>query len=319
MDLFIDLALIVIGFLLLIKGADFLVEGAAALAVRLSVSELVIGLTVVSFGTSAPELIVNILASVQGKSDITMGNIVGSNIINILLILGVAGIIKPILTEKNTVWREIPFSLLAALALFIGCNDILFGGGPNQISRGDGLLFLLFFIIFITYSFAISGIEFRDQEEIRTLSRGKIAIYIAVGLVGLIGGGKLVVDNAIEIARLMNVSEKVIGLTIVAIGTSLPELFTTAVAAFKGKSDIAIGNIVGSNIFNIFFILAISAIIRPVVFTAQLNVDIVVLITASIFLFLTMFIGDVRKLDRRESVVFLVFYAAYFIFLLIRR
>lgn len=319
MELVLDLAFIVIGFVLLIKGADFLIEGAAALAVRLSVSEIVIGLTVVSFGTSAPELIVNIVASLQNKSDITMGNVIGSNIINILLILGVAGIIKPILTEKNTVWREIPFSLLAVIALFISCNDRLFGNGPDSISRGDGLLFLLFFIIFITYSFAISGIDFRDKEEVKTLSRIKIFVFITIGLAGLIGGGKMVVDNAIDVARLLNVSEKVIGLTIVAIGTSLPELFTSAVAAYKGMSDIAIGNIVGSNIFNIFFILAISAIISPVSFEPQLNVDILILIAASVILFLTMFIGRVRKLDRAEAIFFLVFYSAYLIFLIIRR
>jgi cation:H+ antiporter len=319
MDIIFDLLLIGLGFVFLIKGADLLVEGSAALAIRLSVSEIVIGLTVVSFGTSAPELIVNILASIQEKSDITMGNVIGSNIINILLILGVAGLLKPILTEKNTVWREIPFSLLAAIALFIACNDSLFGGGPDQISRSDGLLFLLFFIIFITYSFAISGIEFRDQAEIRTLSPAKIALFMTLGLAGLVGGGKLVVDNAIDVARLLNVSEKVIGLTIVAIGTSLPELFTSAVAAFKGKSDIAMGNIVGSNIFNIFFILAVSSIIRPISFTPQLNVDIVVLIAASVILFLTMFIGNIRKLDRGAALIFLVFYFVYFIFLMIRR
>ncbi len=319
MDIIFDLLLIMLGFVFLIKGADLLVEGSAALAIRLSVSEIVIGLTVVSFGTSAPELIVNILASIQGKSDITMGNVIGSNIINILLILGVAGLLKPILTEKNTVWREIPFSLLAAVALFIASNDAYFGDGPDRISRGEGLLFLLFFIIFITYSFAISGIEFRDQAEIRTLSPAKITLFMLSGLAGLVGGGKLVVDNAVDIARLLNVSEKVIGLTIVAIGTSLPELFTSAVAAFKGKSDIAMGNIVGSNIFNIFFILAVSSIIRPISFTPQLNVDIVVLIAASVILFLTMFIGNVRKLDRGEALIFLVFYLVYFIFLMIRR
>ena len=319
MEIVLKLAIIILGFTFLIKGADFLVEGAAALAKRLSVSQIVIGLTVVSFGTSAPELIVNILASIQGKSDITLGNVIGSNIINILLILGIAGVIRPILTEKNTVWREIPFSLLAVLALFIACNDHFLDGGENVISRGEGMLFMLFFIIFITYTFAISGIEFRDQEQIKTLSPIRIMMYITIGLAGLIAGGKLVVDNAIAVARMLEVSEKVIGLTVIAIGTSLPELFTSAVAAFKGKSDIAIGNIVGSNIFNIFFILSISAVIRPIPFIVQLNVDIAVLIMASLMLFLTMFIGNVRKLDRGESIIFLVFYALYFIFLMIRK
>lgn len=319
MEIAVDLTFLVIGFAMLIKGADLLVEGSAALAVRLSISEIVIGLTVVSFGTSAPELIVNILASIQGKTDITLGNVVGSNIINILLILGIAGLMRPIVTEKNTVWREIPFSLLAAVALFITANDAIFGNGPDEISRGDGLLFLMFFTIFIAYSFSISGIEIRDQEEIKTLSVTRITIYMTFGLAGLLLGGKLVVDNAVGIARVLDVSEKMIGLTIVAIGTSLPELFTTSVAAFKGKSDIAIGNIVGSNIFNIFFILALSSIINPIKFTTDLNIDILILIGASVILFMTMFIGTERKLDRGESIFFILVYIAYFVFLTIRR
>jgi len=318
MDLLLSFLLIAIGFALLIKAADFLVDGAAALAVKFSVSDIVIGLTIVSFGTSAPELIVNVIASIQGNSEITLGNIIGSNIINTLLILGIAGAIYTIRIEKNTVWREIPFSLLAALVLFIACNDMLFDGKDNLLSRTDGILFLLFFIIFIVYTFTISNVESSDAPEIKTLTTLKIWIYIILGMIGLFFGGKLVVDHAVKIAAVLEISEKVVGLTIVAIGTSLPELVTSAVAAFKKKSDIAIGNVVGSNIFNVFFVLAISTIIRPIPFINELNVDLIILIAVSVFLFFIMFTGKKRAIDRREAVLLITIYIAYMIFILFR-
>ena len=318
MDLLLSFLLIALGFVLLIKAADFLVDSAAALAVKFSVSDIVIGLTIVSFGTSAPELIVNVIASIQGNSEITLGNIIGSNIINTLLILGIAGAIYTIKIEKNTVWREIPFSLLAALVLFIACNDMLFDGEDNLLSRTDGILFLLFFIIFIVYTFTISNVESSHAPEIKTLSTLKIWIYIILGMIGLFFGGKLVVDHAVKIAKFLEISEKVVGLTIVAIGTSLPELVTSAVAACKKKSDIAVGNVVGSNIFNIFFVLAISTIIRPIPFISELNVDIIILISVSVFLFLIMFTGKKRAIDRWESVLLITIYIAYTIFILFR-
>jgi cation:H+ antiporter len=318
MDLLLTFLLIALGFALLIKSADFLVDGAAALAVKFSVSDIVIGLTIVSFGTSAPELIVNVIASIQGNSEITLGNVIGSNIINTLLILGIAGAIYTIKIEKNTVWREIPFSLLAALVLFIACNDMLFDGEDNLLSRTDGILFLLFFIIFIVYTFTISNVESSHTLEIKTLPTLKIWIYIILGMIGLFFGGKLVVENAVKIAEVLEISEKVVGLTIVAIGTSLPELVTSAVAAFKKKSDIAIGNVVGSNIFNIFFVLAISTIIRPIPFINELNVDLIILISVSVFLFLIMFTGKKRAIDRWESVLLMTIYIAYTIYILFR-
>ncbi len=318
MDLALSIALIVVGFVLLIKAADYLVDGAAALAAKFSVSEIVIGLTIVSFGTSAPELIVNVIASIRGNSDITLGNVIGSNIMNTLAILGIAGIIYAIKIEKNTVWREIPFSLLATVVLFIACNDMLFDGAENLLSRTDGILFLLFFVIFIVYTFTVSKVETTDLPEIKILSTLKIWIYIILGMIGLFLGGKLVVENAVEIARVLEISEKVVGLTVVAVGTSLPELVTSAVAAVKKKSDIAIGNIVGSNIFNIFFVLAISTIIRPIPFISSLNVDLIVLILVSIFLFLIMFTGKKRVIDRWESAILLIVYIIYTIYIIIR-
>lgn len=310
---------ILLGFILLLKGADFLVDGSSALAAKMSISEIVIGLTIVAFGTSSPELLVNIFASLKDQPNVAFGNIVGSNIVNILLILGVSGIIYPIQIEKNTVWREIPFSLLAVFALFLMCNDMYFNNTENFLSRGDGLVFLLFFIIFLTYSFGIPKVESRDKPEIKELSNLKIILLIVGGLVGLIFGGKLVVENTVYLARRLMVSEKLIGLTIVSIGTSLPELLTSTVAAYKKKSDIAIGNIVGSNIFNIFFILGISAVIKPLPFQSVLNVDLIVLIMVSLILFLTMFTGKKHSLDRWEAGLLVLLYILYTVYLVIRK
>ena len=309
--------MLIAGFLLLIKGADFLVDGSSSLASRLKVSQIVIGLTVVAFGTSTPELIVNIFAAITGSSDVGFGNIVGSNIINILLILGIAALISPLQTQKNTVWKEIPFALLGALVLFVLCNDNFFGTLPNMISFGDGVILFFFFIIFIVYVFAISKVNTESTVEVKDLSTIKTISYIIVGIIGLFIGGKLIVDNAVIIAVNFGLSQRVIGLTIVAFGTSLPELFTSAVAATKGKADIAVGNVVGSNIFNVFFVLAITAIINPVSFKPAMNVDLIIMSAASLLLFFTMFTGENRKLDRWEAVVFLIIYIAYTAWLLI--
>lgn len=314
----LSILFLILGFALLIKGADFFVDGASALAQRFSVSEIVIGLTVVAFGTSTPELIVNIFAGIEGETDMAFGNVIGSNLANILLILGIAGIIYPIQTEKNTVWREIPFSLLGVLVLIIVCNDLLFNDTSNILSRSDGLILLLFFIIFLVYTFAIPKIEIRDTPLIKPMKGIKIVLFIFLGLSGLIFGGKLVVDNSIKIAMQAGMSEKLIGLTIVAVGTSLPELFTSAIAAYKKKSDIAIGNVVGSNIFNIFFVLSTTSIISPLPFQSVLNFDLVILLVASLILFLTMFSGKKRSLDRWEAFLLLSMYISYIIFLVIR-
>lgn len=311
---------LVAGFILLIKGADFLVEGASSLAVKMSISEIVVGLTVVAFGTSAPELIVNVIASLQNNSAITFGNIVGSNIANILLILGVAGIIAPIATEKNTVWKEIPFAFLAAIILLVACNDVLLLGlQSNVISFGDGVVLLLFFIAFLVYTFAIPKIQVDDVVEITKISNVKIGVYIFIGLIMLVAGGKFVVDNAVFIAKNLGISDKTIGLTVVAIGTSLPELFTSAIAVYKKKNDIAVGNVVGSNIFNIFFILGTSTIISPVALPSGFNIDLLVLVAASAFLFFTMFTGKKRTLDRWEAILFVLGYIAYTIFLIFKQ
>jgi cation:H+ antiporter len=312
--MFWEIVITIVGFVFVIKGADLLVEGAGSLAKKFSVSDLVIGLTIVAFGTSMPELAVNIFACINGNTDIAIGNILGSNIANILLILGISGMIYPLVVTKGTVWKEIPLSLLAAFLLGIMANDILIDGAvKSELSRIDGLVLLSFFIIFLYYSFSISKrIEGQEslipkkKHNIRTIS-----YMILTGLFALISGGKFVVDGAVEIATALGISQSTIGLTIVAVGTSLPELATSAVAAYKKNPEIAIGNVVGSNIFNIFFILGISSLIKPLGFGAKSNLDIGVLILSSIILFIFMFTGKRHKLDRWEAGLFLIIYAAY--------
>lgn len=311
--------LFVVGFGILIKGADWLVDGASSLAKKLKVPVIVIGLTIVAFGTSAPELIVNIFASAQGKTEIAIGNILGSNIFNIFLILGISAIIFPLAVKKNTVWKEIPLSLLAAVAVGLVANDNLIDHVPySAITRIDGLMFLAFFAIFMWYIYGISKGGGEEEAKIKEISVPKSLLFIGLGLVSLVLGGKWIVDGAVQIATALGVSESLIGLTIVAAGTSLPELATSAVAAYKHNADIAVGNIVGSNIFNIFFILGISSIIRPLPFRETSNVDVMMTIAASLALFAFMFIGKKKILERWQGVLFIIIYVAYVAFLIIK-
>lgn len=292
------LALIIVGFFVLIKGADWLVDGSSSLAKKYKISDLAIGLTIVAFGTSAPELVVNTFASFKGHQDIVFGNIIGSNNFNLFIILGLSGLITPLLVQKSTVKFEIPISLLAAVVLFLMTNDTLFGSG-NTLSRLEGFILLIFFCCFLYYVYSqLKTSPEESEQEFKEMKGSKIALLIVAGLVGLIAGGRLVVDNAIHIAHTLGVSEKIIGLTIVALGTSLPELATSAVAAVKKKADIAVGNIIGSNIFNIFLILGVSSIIRPIKYTLSFNTDIAILVAGTLFLLLAMFTGFRKRLDR---------------------
>lgn len=309
------LALIIVGFFVLIKGADWLVDGASALAKKYKISDLAIGLTIVAFGTSAPELVVNTFASFKGHQDIVFGNIIGSNNFNLFIILGLSGLITPLLVQKSTVKFEIPISLLAAVVLFLMTNDTLFGSG-NTLSRLEGFILLIFFCGFLYYVYSQLKTSPEDSElEFKEMKGSKIALLIVAGLVGLIAGGRLVVDNAIHIAHTLGVSEKIIGLTIVALGTSLPELATSAVAAVKKKADIAVGNIIGSNIFNIFLILGVSSIIRPIKYTLSFNTDIAILVAGTLFLLLAMFTGFRKRLDRWQAAILLISYIAYTVYL----
>ncbi|MCB9814034.1 calcium/sodium antiporter [Candidatus Nomurabacteria bacterium] len=314
-----------IGFFALIKGADWLVTGASALAGRWGVSALVIGLTIVSFGTSAPELVVNILASLNGNTDIAIGNVVGSNIANILLILGVSAAIYPLTVQKGTVWKEIPFALLAVVVLGFMANDAYFDGATTSaLTRIDGLVLISFFVIFMYYIFGLaksgdSTESAKDEESSeKVVSVSRSLLMVVGGTVGLVVGGKWIVDGAIAFATNLGVSEALIGLTIVAIGTSLPELATSAVAAYRKNVDIAVGNIVGSNIFNIFWILGVSAIIKPLPFSPALTVDIIVTIVATALLFFALFIGRRHTMERWQGAIFIVLYVAYIVFLIFR-
>lgn len=314
--------LFIIGFILLIKGADLLVDGSASIAKKFNISNIVIGLTLVAFGTSAPEFIVNIYASAQGNTDIAIGNILGSNIANLLLILGISAIIYPVTAKKNTILKEIPFSLLAIIVLGLMANDIIIDGGTfSGITRIDGFVLLAFFLIFLYYTFGISKIEedIVEKDEIKVFSNTKAIVFIILGLAGLVIGGKWIVDGAVKIAELFNVSQSLIGLTVVAIGTSLPELATSAIAAYKKESDIAIGNVVGSNIFNIFWVLGSSAIIRPLPFSSSSNGDIAMTIFASVLLFLIMFIGKKRVIERWQGVFMVASYVGYLVFLVLTK
>lgn len=306
--------LFIIGFFVLIKGADLLVDGSSSIAKRLKIPSIVIGLTIVAFGTSAPEFVVSLLASIEGHTDLAIGNILGSNIANILLILGAAAIIFPITAKKNTALKEIPLSLLAVIVLGLMANDKT---GFYGLSRIDGFVLLTFFIAFLYYTFSVSK---KNQdvpiEDIKKISTKKSILYIFLGLIGLTLGGKWIVDGAIKIAEIFKISESLIGLTIVAIGTSLPELATSAIAAYKKQTDIAIGNVIGSNIFNIFWILGFSAVIHPIPFNKSSNPDILMAIIASLILFTTMFIGKKRIIERWQGVVMVLLYVGYISFLL---
>lgn len=310
--------LLITGLVVLIFGANFLVEGASALAKKFNVSDLAIGLTIVAFGTSAPELVVNTIAAFNGFDDIVFGNVIGSNNFNLFIILGITGLITPLAVQSSTAWKEIPISLLAVIMLFMLVNEgIIFPEVAGELERWEGILLLIFFLGFLFYVYKQLKTDDSALEEIpsKKLSNIKMILLIAGGLSGLVLGGQLVVNNAIEIAENLGISEKIIGLTVVAAGTSLPELATSVVAAFKKNADIAVGNIVGSNIFNIFLILGAAAVIDPVFFTKTFNTDLYILAGGTIFLLLAMFTGKKKKLDRWEAAILLFFYLAYTIYL----
>ena len=310
--------LFIAGFVIMIKGADFLVDGAASLAKRFNISNLVIGLTVVSFGTSAPELVVNILASFSGNTDIAIGNILGSNIANILLILGVSAIIYPLTVHKNTVKKEIPYSFFVVVVLAFLVSDIFLDEASSaMLSRVDGIVLIILFSIFLIYTYRISKEtnELPEDVEIKKMSVLKAVILVLLGMVGLVVGGHWIVEGAVEIATQLGMSQAFIGLTIVAVGTSLPELATSAVAAYKKNTDIAIGNVVGSNIFNITWILGVSSIINPLVFSAHNMVDLGVVLVATLLLLIMIFAGRKYTLSKIEGAIFLLLYFAYIAYL----
>jgi len=309
------------GMVLLVKGADHLIENASVLAGRLKVSKTLIALTIVAMGTSLPEMTVNVIASLEKKHDIVLGNIIGSNIANLLLILGVSGVISQIKFDAKTVRSELPVSLFAVLVLFIAANDgFLFGSAANIISRPEGLILLLFFAAFLIYSFKTAAAAENETPAsgVKGRSTFSLAAIIALSMAALLGGGKLTVDAAVAIARNFGMSEKLIALTIISIGTSLPELVTSGMAAYKKQYEIATGNITGSNIFNIFLILGVSSSIDEVKYNSAFNADIAVLAIASLYVMAALLVGKRHSFGRLKSIPLLAGFITYLAFLIIR-
>lgn len=313
----VSIILVAAGFVALIFGANWLVDGASALARKYKVSDLVIGLTIVAFGTSAPELVVNIIASANGYADIVLGNVIGSNNFNLFIILGLSGLILPITVKSSTAWKEIPISLLVSILMLFLLNDFIFSG-TTYLGRTDGLLMLVLFCVFLYYVF--TQIKNDPQTDHTDNQKSGIMIWglIVVGMTGLILGGQLVVVHSVKVANLLGVSEKIIGLTIVAAGTSLPELVTSIVAARKKNSDMVIGNVIGSNIFNILLILAIASIIKPIEYNPKFNMDLYILIGGTLFLISSMLTGQKKKLDRWEAGILFGFFIIYTVFLVVK-
>lgn len=309
---------LIIGLVLLVKGADYLVEGSSSIAKRFNIPSMVIGLTLVAFGTSAPELAVSVSGSMNQANGIVFGNVVGSNIVNVLFILGISAFITPITIKSKTIFKEMPFAILTTIALMLMVMDGLINGDPiSVVSRSEGWILLLFFAIYL-YSMveiAILGKE-ESEGEILLLPVPKSILFTIGGLVAVIFGADLVVNAAIEIATLLGMSETVIGLTIVAIGTSLPELITSVVAARKGQNDIAVGNIVGSNIFNILFVMGVSAVIYPVDIAMENYADLWILLAAMIVVVPIMYTS--KKISRWEGAVMMLGYVGYSAFIIMR-
>lgn len=314
----LSVVLIILGFILLIKGADFLVDGSSNIAKKFHIPEIIIGLTIVSIGTSMPELFVSVTSALDGYSDMAMGNVIGSNICNLLLILGLSTVIRPVKFQRETRLIEIPVCLILTIIFMILCNT---GKG---ITKSESIILIVLFIMFIIYTIfmGIKGEQFdskdgieKEEKETENIQIVKNIIYIILGIIGLKVGGDLTVDNAVNIAQKFNVSEQIISLTILAIGTSLPELVTSVTAAIKGNSDIAIGNIIGSNIFNMLLIIGVASFIKPITYNATYNIEMIILILGTILLSLFPIIPPKNEMNRSNGMIYLISYAIYFIIL----
>lgn len=318
--MFLNIILIIIGFVLLIKGADFLVDGASEIAKKFHIPEIVIGLTIVAIGTSMPELVVSVTSALEGHSDLAIGNVVGSNIANMFLILGVCSIIKPLLFKKETRLFEIPFTIFSTILLFFLCINGT-NAEMNVVTKEEGLILLVFCVLFIIYNLIMAkkGEQFDKEDqliEIRTGEDKEVPVWealfgIVIGIIGLKLGGDLVVDNSVEIAKMLGITEKLISLTIVAFSTSLPELITSIAATKKGETDMAIGNILGSQIFNIVLIIGLSAFLAPIAYSKSYDSNIILLILGSIMLGLFPFIGKKNEMTRSNGIFFVLTYIIY--------
>lgn len=313
----VSIFFIIVGFALLVLGADWLVNGASSIAKKFHIPEIIIGLTIVSIGTSMPELFVSTTSALEGLSDMSIGNVVGSNLCNLLLILGLSTIIKPVKFQKETRLFEIPMCLIFTVIFIVLCNT---GGTINKV---EAVLLLLLFLLFITYTIFMAKKQSSQekQEEVKTqkklLTILKDILWIILGVIGLKIGGDLAVDNAVNIANYFGVSEKIIGLTILAVGTSLPELVTSVTAAIKGNSDIAIGNIIGSNIFNMLLIIGVAAFINPISYNFSYNMDLIVLVVATLILALFPVIPPKNEMSRANGIIYFLMYVGYIGYLLV--
>lgn len=319
-----DYILLILGFILLIKGADFFVDGSSSVAKILKVPTIIIGLTVVAFGTSMPELSVSVTAAIRGSNDLAVSNVLGSNIFNLLVVLGCCSLVRPVQAKWSLLKKEFPFSIFIAVILLLVDSDfsiakIIDGSRSFVLGRLAGLLFLVLFVIYI-YATVRSALHSREdiseEEEYKIMSPAKSAIFIILGLAGIVWGGDLVVDSACNIAETFGLSQTFIGLTIVALGTSLPELVTSMVAASKGENDLAVGNVVGSNIFNILLILGISSVITPITLDVTAVYDTLILIVASLIVYVSAI--SKREIQRKEGALFLLAYLAFFVYVLLR-
>lgn len=315
--MFFSLILLIVGFVILIKGADIFVDGSSNAARNLKIPKMVIGLTIVAFGTSAPELAVSIKAVMSGNSDIVLGNVVGSNILNILLILGLSSLFSQMKVKDNTVEKEIPLTILFSSLLMVLAFDNMFDKNIlNVITRTDGIVILLFFIIFVYYLFSVMKKGNKEENDKPKYNIFKSIILIIIGLISIVIGSNLVVDNAVAIAKILNVSEKMISLTIVAFGTSLPELVTSIQASRKGENDIAIGNIIGSNIFNIGIVIGIPAALIGNISVGAFNyIDMFTMILSAILLFVLTF--KKRKMQSKEGIIMLILFVVYYSYVII--
>lgn len=309
MNLLIQVVLLIVGFVMLVKGADWFVEGVAGIAEKFGIPQLVIGLTIVAMGTSAPEAAVSITSATKGNAGITIGNVVGSNILNVLIILGLTAVITKVAVQKSTVRYEIPFMLVITLVmLFLGITG-------NEINLVEGIVLWIFFILYMVYLFYMAKKQKEEGEDSKDKPVWQLILLGIVGAVMVVWGADLTVDAASEIAKMFGMSDRLIGLTIVAFGTSLPELVTSVTAARKGKADIAIGNIVGSNVFNILFVVGTTALVTPVIFESKFVIDTLVAFGAGVLLWLSVF--RKKELRRPAGVVMLLAYAGYFVYLLV--
>ena len=313
----LNIILLIIGFVILIKGADLFVDGASNIALNFKVSKMLIGLTIVAFGTSAPEFAVSVKGLLSGSFDIVLGNVIGSNILNILLILGVAAMIHPLVVKSNTVKKELPITLLITALFAVLLSDNLFDKSmSNNFTRGDGIVLILFFLVFIYYLINLMRNKVEDSTDEKVLSLPKSFFYTFIGLVMIILGSNFVVDSASYLAKAFGVSERIISLTIIALGTSLPELVTSVMATKKGEYDIAIGNVVGSNIFNIGIVIGLPVtILGGISKIAFSYIDLIVMVVTALMLYL--FSKNDYKISKREGLSFLILFVVYYSYVIL--